>query len=56
MDVMDTVSPLVIQFHTRLMNGAEKCLFDVQLIIRGGKKSRCRLTAPLTCPKSLFDV
>jgi len=56
MDVMDTVSSLVIQLHTRLMNGAEKCMFNIQFIVRGGKKSRCCLTAPLTCLKSPFDV
>jgi hypothetical protein len=56
MEVMDTVSALTIQPHTKLMNGAEKCLFDIQFIVRGGKKSRCCLTAPLICRKSPFDV
>jgi hypothetical protein len=54
MDVMDTVSALVTQPRTRLKNGAEKCLFNIQLIVRGGKKSRCCLTAPLTRPKFPF--
>lgn len=33
MDVMDTVSALVIQLYTRLMSGVEKCMFNVQFIV-----------------------
>lgn len=32
-DVMDTVSALVIRLHTKLMTGAEKCMLNIQFIV-----------------------